>query len=326
MAQPSTTSVDVGIDVSKSTLDVHVNPTGDCFQVAYDDEGLRHLLKHLLRLHPQRIVLEATGGLEAIVTLKLANAGLPVIVVNPRQIRDFARASGILSKTDKQDAGVIAAFAAKMKPLFRPIADEDQRQFQDLVHRRDQLVKMQANEKKRLHQTNTVRVQQSIRNILDLIQHELHDLDTDIRSRIEASAIWRAKDELFQSVPSVGPQASARLLADFPELGTMNRYQAAALSGTAPMNQDSGTKRGQRHIKHGRKTVRNTLYMCSLSAARVNPVLHAFYQRMIEKNKPAKVALIAVSRKLIVLLNQMARDGRMWEPTLEQNLTTQHSR
>jgi transposase len=303
----------VGIDVSKARLDVHVRPQGEAFVVASDDEGLAQLTERLSALAPTLVVLEATGGLQSRAAGQLAAAGLAVAVVNPRQVRDFAKATGRLAKTDAIDAAVIAHFAEAVRPEPRPLPDADAAALMELVTRRRQLVEMIVAEKHRQRMVRTTKVRSTHESVLDALQKALNELDNDIDQAVRKSPLWRTKDELLKSVPGVGDVLSRTLLADLPELGRLTRRKIAALVGVAPFNRDSGTMRGKRTTWGGRHGVRAVLYMATLAAARRNPIIAALYQRLRAAGKPPKVALTACMRKLIVILNAMVRDGRPWQ-------------
>ena len=253
------------------------------------------------------MLMEASGGLELPLVAALAVEALPVVVVNPRQVRDFARATGKLAKTDTLDAAVLAHFGEAVRPPVRPLRDSEAQLLNSLVARRHQLVTMLVSEKNRLSAATTVAVRPSIEAHIEWLVRELNDLDTDLRRRIQRSPVWREKDDLLCTVPGVGPQVSLTLLAYLPELGTLDRRQIAALVGVAPFNRDSGTMRGRRTVWGGRARVRASLYMGALTASRYNPVIRDFYQRLLAAGKPKKVALTACMRKLLVILNSMLK-------------------
>jgi transposase len=307
----------VGIDVSKAQLDIALRPTGQGWQVANDEGGITLLVARLQTVEPTLIVLEATGGLELSVTLALAAAGLPVAVVNPRQTRDFAKATGQLAKTDALDARALAHFAEAVRPVPRPLPEAQAQELSALLRRRRQLIEMLTAEQNRLHAAPASlhpRIQAHIR----WLEHERHDVDTDVGRRIRTSPVWRAKDDLLQSVPGVGPVLSHTLVAQLPELGTLTRQRLAALVGVAPLNRDSGTLRGRRSVWGGRAGVRATLYMGALVAVRYNPVLKAFYDCLRSAGKPAKVALTACMRKLPTILNAMLKYQTPWQENYAQ--------
>jgi len=303
----------VGIDVAKDRLDVHVRPAGEAFAVARDSEGLAALVDRLAGMTPALIVLEATGGFETVVAAALGAAHLPLAVVNPRQIRDFARATGRLAKTDALDAQVIALFAERLRPEPRPLPDEQSRLLAELVARRRQIVEMMTAERNRRRRLTGKRMLKSVDRVLAALQKELSELETDLDETIRGTPIWREKEDLLTSVPGVGDKLARTLIADLPELGQLNRKQIAALVGVAPINRDSGTLRGKRTTWAGRAKIRSTLYMAALVAAHHNPVLKAFYQHLLAAGKAKKLALTAVMRKLLVILNAMLRDQRPWQ-------------
>jgi transposase len=303
----------VGIDVSKASLAVGVLPSGEGWEVANDSKGLKGLIRKLKPLSARLIVLEATGGFEVPVAAALARAGLPVVIVNPRQVRDFARATGQLSKTDKIDAHVLALFAQRVQPAVRPLPDEVSRAFDALLTRRRQLVTMLTVEKNRLTLASAP-LRSAIARHVRWLEHELDDADLELTRTIHQSPLWRAKDDLLRSAPGVGRITSYTLLADLPELGRLNRKQIAKLVGVAPHAADSGTLRGKRLIWGGRSSVRQVLYMAALAAIRFNPPIRLFYQRLVRAGKPPKLALVACMRKLLITLNAMARANVPWPP------------
>jgi len=291
-------------------------PTGEVWQVTNDADGINALVQRLTGMAPSLVVLEATGGLEWALTAELAATGLPVAVVNPRHVRDFARAAGTLAKTDVLDAQVLAHFGQAMEPDPRPLPDADAQDLQALVGRRRQLVEMITAEKNR-RRTVIARIRPQVEEHIRWLEQSLEDLDRDLDGFIRSSPMWRTKDRVIRSVPGVGPVLSATLLANLPELGALSRGQIAALVGVAPFNRDSGTLRGKRTVWGGRRRVRATLYMAALVASRYNPVIKDFYQRLCSMGKPKKVALTACMRKLLVILNSMVRLGRDWQPNLQ---------
>jgi transposase len=308
-------AVFVGIDVSKARLDVALRPTGDGWAVANDERGIAVLVDRLRGLSPTLIVLEATGGLELPPTGTLAAAGLPVVVVNARQVRDFAKATGRLAKTDALDAAILAQFAEAVRPALRPLPDAATQALSALLTRRRQLLEMRTAEQNRLGSARS-QVHKGIRAHITWLEHRLADLDLDLGRTIRESPVWREKEDLLQSTPGVGPVLARTLLADLPELGTLNRKQVAALVGVAPLNRDSGTLRGRRTIWGGRAPVRAALYMSALAATRFNPVIKAFYQRLCAAGKAKKVALTACMHKLLLILNAMMKHGTPWHTTL----------
>ncbi len=303
----------VGIDVSKDRLDVASRPTGDAWALANDPNGIAELVSRLRGLQPGLIVLEATGGLEHAAAAALAAAGLPVAVVNPRQTRDFARATGRLAKTDPLDAAGLAEFAERVRPAPRPLPDETARAFEALVLRRRQLLEMRAAEQNRLGLATDRKVRANLQAHINWLSQQLDRLDQDLAEAVQASPVWRVKDELLQSIKGVGPTVSRTLLASLPELGTLSRQQIAALAGLAPLNDDSGRHKGQRHIRGGRAEVRSVLYMATLSGTQYNPVLRAFSERLKRAGKAVKVRLVAVARKLLTIANAVLRDQRPWQ-------------
>jgi transposase len=304
----------VGIDVAKDRLDVHVRPSDETFRSGNDETGIPELIRRLASLGPTLIVLEATGGYEVPVVAALAGAGLPVAVVNPRQIRDFARATGQLAKTDRLDAGANARFAEAVRPAARPLATAAAAALSDLVARRRQLLDMLQAERNRHAQARDRRLQRRIKAHIDWLTRAISDVDRDLDTTIRSSPVWREKDDLLKSVPGIGGVAAHTLIADVPELGGLTRRQIAALIGVAPFSRDSGTLRGRRMISGGRPAVRRVLYMAALVAVRHNPVPAAFYDRLTAAGRPKKVALVAVMRKLLTILNAMLRDQRSWQP------------
>ena len=306
-------SVYAGIDVAKDRLDLAVRPSGAVRTVAYDADGIRGLVSELQSLGPSAVVLESTGGLELLLAGALAAASLPVVVVNPRQVRDFARATGRLAKTDVLDAQVLAHFAEAIRPAVRPLPDSGTQELHSLTARRTQVVEMLVAEKNRLGRASKA-VAPRIRAHIQWLEQELEDLDQGLRQTLHRSPVWREQDDLLRSVPGVGPQLSVALLADLPELGTLGRRQIAALAGVAPMNRDSGNMRGRRSVSGGRARVRAVLYMGALVATRHNPVIRSFYQRLLAAGKPKKLALTACMRKLLTILNSMLKSGQRWNP------------
>ncbi len=304
----------VGIDVAKAALDVAVSPTAERWTLAYTEREVAGLVTRLTPLQPALVVLEATGGLEGPLVGALATAGLPVVVVNPRHVRDFAKATGLLAKTDALDASVLARFAAAIRPTPRPLPDAATQTLAALVTRRRQLVAMLTAERNRLGSAPRV-LRAEIQAHITWLQRRLGRLDEDLNQAIRTSPAWRAQDDLLQSVPGVGPVLARTLLASLPELGRLNRKAIAALVGVAPLNRDSGTLRGRRRVWGGRAAVRAVLYMGTLVAVRHNPVLRAFYQRLRGVGKLPKVALTACMRKLLTILNAMLKQQTRWNPT-----------
>jgi len=303
----------VGIDVSKDRLDVAVRPSGETFAVERNAAGLERLIERLRPLSPHLVALEATGGFETVVAAALAAATVPVVVVNPAQIRAFAKAVGQRAKTDPIDAAVIARFAEATKPEPRPLPDEATRLLADLVARRRQIIEMISAESQREKRIVVPRLRKSIRRVIGMLEKELSSLDTDINDAVRGSPVWRDKEDLLASVPGVGPGIARTLIADLPELGTLSRKQIAALAGLAPFTRQSGQWRGRSFIGGGRASVRTALFMGALVAMRHNPILKIFFNRMRAAGKPKMVALIAVARKLLTILNAILRDKRPWQ-------------
>jgi len=301
----------VGIDVSKDALEVAVRPGGKRWSARNDSSGLDSLVAALQEVQPQAIVMEATGGYEVPVAAILGAAKLPVAVVNPRQVRDFARATGTLAKTDGIDAQVLAHFAEAVRPVCRPLPDAQQQELEALLARRRQLVAMVTMEKNRLRSV-LAKVRPRLEAHIDWLEKELAEGDGELREFLQRSPLGREKDKLLQSTPGVGPVLSLTLLANLPELGTLDRHQVAALVGVAPFARDSGLLRGRRAIWGGRAPVRAALYMATLSAVRHNPVLRAFYQRLLAAGKAKKVALVACMHKLLTILNAMLKHRTPW--------------
>lgn len=302
----------VGIDVSKDRLDVHILPSGDAFYTARDGNGIGEVVARLREIAPDIVAVEATGGFETVVAAGLGGAGLPVVVVNPAQVRAFARALGQRAKTDPIDAAVIAAFVAATKPPVRPLPDLETRRLADLVARRRQIVEMIGAERQR-EKRAAAKARKSIARLLRALEKELSTLDRDIDDAVRGSPAWRAKQDLLKSVPGVGDITARTLIAELPELGNLDRRQIAALAGLAPWTRQSGQWRGKSFIGGGRSAVRSSLFMAAMVAARHNPVLKQFHQRLIAAGKPKKVALIAVARKLLTILNAILRDQRPWQ-------------
>ena len=304
----------VGIDVSKAHLDVHVLPTGDSFRVSHDDDGLVTLIERLRPVAPVVLVLEATGGYDVTAAATLASAGLPVAVVNPRQIRDFARATGQLAKTDTLDARVIALFAEAVRPAPRPLPDEQARALGELIARRRQLVDMLGAEQNRRRLLHDRRLQRHVDAHIAWLEEALRRLDHDLTTLIRSTPVWRETEDLLRSVPGIGPVTACTLIADLPELGHLDRRRIAALAGLAPFARDSGAFRGRRMIVGGRAHIRRVLYMATLTAIKHNPAIRVFYLRLVAAGRPGKLALTAAMRKLLTVLNAMLRDRRPWQP------------
>jgi transposase len=304
----------IGIDVAKAQLEFACLPSGETGTAPNSDEGLPELVTRCQALTPALIVLEATGGYEAAWVAALATAGLPLVVVNPRQVRDFARATGQLAKTDAIDAQVLALFAERVRPAPRALPDEAAQALDALLTRRRQLVEMLTAERNRLLIARAP-VRRDLQQHIRFLERRLREADDDLPTAVKASPLWRVKDDLLQSVPGVGRVVSLTLLAELPELGRLSHKEIAALVGVAPLNRDSGTLRGKRLVYGGRAPVRAALFMAALVASKWNPVIRAFYHRLRAAGKPAKVALTACMRKLLTILNAIARDGTRWNPT-----------
>lgn len=308
----------VGIDVSKARLDVASHPAGPTQSVANNATGIKTLVEQLRAVKPTLIVLEATGGIERSVVRALVAAELPVTVANPRQVRDFAKATGQLAKTDVLDAHILARFAEAVRPALRPLPDEMTLELRALIGRRRQITEMLTAEKNRLSRAPQ-RVQKRIKAHIRWLQGELERFNEDLDQMIRQSPIWREQEDLLQSVPGIGPVVSRTMLAELPELGSLNCKQIAALVGVAPLNWDSGLLRGRRVIWGGRAHVRSALYMAALTASRRNPVIRDFYTRLRAAGKVPNVALVACMRKLLVILNAILRHRVPWSPVLTQN-------
>jgi transposase len=302
----------VGIDVAKATLDVAVRPSGEQHSAPNDSDGIAALVDWLGTREPTVIVVEATGGYEAALVAALGVAGLPVAVVNPRQVRAFATAAGYLAKTDRLDAQVLAHFAEALRPTPRPLPDAQAQELAALLERRRQVVAMRTAEHNRLGATRVERVRARIQAHLAWLDADLQEVDDELRRSLRASPLWRERDDLLQGVPGVGPVVALTLVADLPELGRLSHAQIAALVGVAPLNRDSGTLRGRRTVWGGRAAVRAALYMGTLRATRCNPVIQGFYVRLLAAGKAKKVALVACMHKLLTILNAMVRHGATW--------------
>jgi transposase len=309
----------VGIDVAKATLDIVLRPSEQLWQIIYDDAQIEALVTQLSELSPTLIVVEATGGLERILVAALVAAKLPVVVINPRLARDFAKAIGRLAKTDRIDAQVLAHYGEAIRPSLRPLPDADTQQLRALVDRRRQLMDMISAEQSRLN-TSSARIRDSIEYHLTWLRQQVARLDDDLDGMLKASSLWCEYDAILQSTPGVGPLLSRTLISQLPELGDLNRKEVAALVGVAPFNRDSGTWRGRRTIWGGRATVRAVLYMSTLVATRYNPVIREFYERLLVWGKVKKVALIACMRKLLTILNAMIKHQQQWQPRVAKSM------
>lgn len=303
----------VGIDIAKDSLDLCIEPGAEVLHLAYDDQGIAQVVKHLAQVAPTLIVMEATGGLEMRLASELAAKGLPVAVINPRQARDFAKATGQLAKTDLVDAAVLAAFARAIQPAVRPLKDADTRDLDDLVTRRRQLIDMRVQETLRLGTASKVQ-RKSVAAHIVWLDKRIGDLDDDLTKRLRASEAWRTKDDLLQGIPGVGAVTSLTMLAKCPELGELNRREIAALVGVAPRANDSGKHRGKRFVWGGRADVRAVLYMATISAIRCNSEIKAFAARLKQAGKPAKVVIVACMRKLLTIMNAMIKTNTQWHP------------
>jgi len=303
----------VGIDVSKDRLDVHVLPGAQAFAVARHGEGLSELVDRLRTLPAELVVLEATGGYETVVAAALAAAQLPLVVVNPRQIRDFARATGRLAKTDRLDAQIIARFAEAVRPAPRPVPEPDARAFGEMVARRRQLIEMIGAENNRRRHLTQKRVLDGLERVLTVLQAQLSAIERDIGEAVRGSPAWREKEELLTSAPAVGPNIARTLIAELPELGSLDRRKIASLAGLAPFNRDSGAFKGRRAIAGGRAPVRTALYMAVMVSLRHKLPLSLTYRRLLAAGKASKVAIVACMRKLLTILNAIIRDGRPWQ-------------
>lgn len=307
-------AIAVGIDVAKDRLDVCVRPSGENFVVDRNGAGIETLAKRLHALRPRIIAIEATGGFETVVAAGLASAGLPIVVVNPAQVRAFAQALGKRAKTDPIDAAVIAHFVEATKAEPRSLPDEMTRLLADLVARRRQIVEMMAAEGQRERRMTDKRLKKSIARLRKAMEKELAELDGEIDDHVRGSPIWAEKEDLLASVPGVGPVVARTLIAELPELGSLDRRKIAALVGLAPWTRQSGYWRGRSFIGGGRSTVRKTLFMAAMVAARHNPTLKAFRDKLVAAGKPKLVAIIAVARKLLTILNAILRDKTPWQP------------
>ncbi len=306
-------SITVGIDVSKDRLDIAVRPSGEVFAIERNPAGLEQLTLRLGALSPNLVALEASGGFETVVAAALAAARLPVVVVNPAQIRAFAKAIGQRAKTDPIDAAVIAHFAEATRPEPRPMPDEATRLLADLVARRRQILEMMVAERQREKRVTVPHLRKSIMRLLKVLERELTSVDTDIDDAVRGSPAWREKEDLLASVPGVGPTIARTLIAELPELGQLSRRQVAALAGLAPFTRQSGQWRGKSFIGGGRTSVRTALFMGAMVAKKYNPVLRTFFNRLVAAGKPKMIALIAVARKLLTMLNAILRDRRPWQ-------------
>ena len=305
----------VGIDVAKATLDVAIGSDGELVQVENSEAGVARLLERLGAVAPKLVVLEATGGYESVVAGAIVGRGIDVAVVNPRQVRDFAKATGVLAKTDRIDARVLARFAEAVRPEPRPLPTAEAKELDEYLSRRRQLVDMLTMEKNRQSIATTDRMKKSLKKHVDWLEEALRRANDDIDKAIRNSPAWREQEDLLRSVPGIGPVSARTMLAELPELGRLNRKKIAALVGVAPLNRDSGTLQGIRTCWGGRASVRQVLYMAALSAVRCNPVIRRTYAALRARGKKHKVALVACMRKLLTILTAMVRDKRHWSPS-----------
>lgn len=303
----------IGIDVSKATLDVAAHASGAQLQAENSEQGLKRLSEQLLELAPELVVMEASGGYERLCAATLAQAGLPVAVVNARQVRAFAVATGVLAKTDAVDARVLAHFAAAVRPAVRPLPDEQRAALDEIMGRRRQLMGMLVMEKNRLAQARNPGVRRDIKSLIAVLEKRIGGCDGELQRQIQASPVWCAQEDLLRSFNGIGPVNARVLLIELPELGTLDRKKIAALVGLAPIARDSGRHRGRRSIAGGRGQVRSSLYMATVAAIRANAVIRVFYQRLREAGKPAKVAIVACMRKILTILNAMVRTQTRWQ-------------
>jgi transposase len=302
----------IGIDIGKAEVSIAVHPSGPTWTSATTEAALAELVRRLVAVRPGLIVMEATGGYEVPVAVACATAGLPVAIVNPLQVRAFARAVGRIAKTDAIDAGILALFGARVQPPPRPGVDAATQALAALVARRRQLLEMLGAEQRRLEHATTNPVRRDLRNHIRWLARRVKDVDDDLTGAIQASPLWRVQENLLRSVPGIGPTTARTLLAELPELGTLSRRAIAALVGVAPFNRDSGRWRGHRTIGGGRASVRSALYMAALVASRHNPTLAAFYRRLRHAGKAPKVALVATMRKLLTMVNAMMKHQTLW--------------
>lgn len=311
----------VGIDISKDWLDVAVSPSSKEYRVAYKRKQLTKFVDEMVRLQPSRIILEATGAYEVEIAEALSNAELPVCVINPRQSRDFARATGELAKTDRVDARVLAEFGRALRPTVRPLASAHARQLREIMDRRGQILETLLAERNRLQRTESKTVKASLRSHIRYLERQLKKIEDALSDQINASPAWQEDVDLLTSVPGVGQLTAANLTILLPEIGTIGRRQIAKLVGVAPLSRDSGLRQGSRSIWGGRAQVRRALYMSTLVATRYNPVIAALYNRLVERGKPKKVAIVACMRKLLIISNAMIRDRTKWTPELAAALS-----
>lgn len=318
-------AVFVGVDVSKAQLDVASNGSDETWTVSNGESGIAELVKRLREPRPALVVMEATGGFEVATAAALATAGIAVVIANPRQVRDFAKSTGQLAKTDQIDARVLALFAERVRPQVRPLPDDEARALDAIVGRRRQIIGMLVAEKNRLGFALPT-VQKGIKKHIRWLERQLEEVESDLDSLIRKSPVWKAKNDLLRDVPGVGPNLARTLIAELPELGRLSNKEIAALVGVAPLARDSGVFRGKRMVWGGRAPVRSALYLSIWSASKWNPVIRVFYRRLRDRGKPPKVAQVACMRKLPTILNAMVSDGRRWDPSIPLGqLQIQHS-
>ena len=315
----------VGIDVSKQQLDLDEFPTRNPMRFEYTTEGIEALRKQLQQRTPFLIVIEATGGLEQLLVAELAAARLPVVVINPRQARDFAKSTGQLAKTDAIDARILAHFGHAVRPPIRPLPDENALELQEFLARRRQLIQMRTAELNRQQQTRNPKVKASLKTVLETLELQLKDIDRELDQRLKDSPVWHETDQLLRSTKGVGPQTARTLIAELPELGKLSRQKIALLVGVAPINRDSGSFRGKQTIWGGRASVRSALYMATLSAIRFNPVIKNFYQQLLLRGKNKKLSLIAAMHKLLTILNALIRNKQHWKDTTRNTTPPEHN-
>ena len=303
----------VGIDISKHKLDVALGKDGESFTIPYDDQHIHSLVQKLLNIQPSIILLEATGGLENKLVLQLTQHNLPVVVINPRQVRDFAKAVGRLAKTDCIDAKILAYFAEAIQPEIKPVLDEKTAEIKALIRRRKQLVKLITAEKNRLQQAPEI-LANDIKELIQFLQNQLKKINSDIDNHISLNKDQLDIQKILQSVPGIGPLTSASILVELPELGTLSNKKIAALAGLAPFNKDSGSFKGTKSVWGGRAYIRSVLYMATLTAIRYNPVIKDFYNRLINVGKKKKIAITACMRKLLVIFNALVKKHETWNP------------
>jgi transposase len=311
----TTADIFVGIDISKKRLDVAVTPGDQSFSCPNTPDGMQKLVRRLNELQPQIILLEATGGYEFLVVAALRDAHLPACFINPKLVRSFARSASIAAKTDRLDAKVLALFACRMRPQPRPLPDDKQQELKHLMTRRRQLLGMIQMEKNRLENAHFPRIRQSLQKNIEFLEGQLAALDRETDDFIQQNPLWAEQSQLLTTVPGIGPGTALSLAAYLPELGRLDRRQISSLAGLAPFNRDSGQWRGQRHIEGGRSRLRRALFMATLVATRFNPVIQAYYLHLLAQGKAKKVALVACMRKLLIILNAMARKQQTWCPT-----------